>query len=650
MESTELTRQDVHIRAHNIGGIDQAEVTLPPGVTVLSGRNATNRTSFLQAIMAGLGSEKPSLKGDADEGRVELEFGDQTCTRTLTRRGDTVVFDGDPYLEDPQLADMFAFLLENNEVRRAVERGDDLREIIMRPIDTDRIEAEIAEREREKNEIDDRIEEFERLESELPDLEAERTGIQEKLAEAREEREAVQAEIDELDADLEESRSRKEDIEQAFQNLREARSELEDVEFDVEAERTSLDELEAERESLEETLAESEEAERDPEAIADRIADARRRKRALDDTLGELQSVISFNEEMLDGDGLDLDLNGDPTGDDGAVTDQLVDESEQTVCWTCGSEVERDRIAETVDLLSEIRKEKLDERNEIRSRIDELSSERSEIERSRRERERAERRLDEIESEIEATQERIDELESAREEQAEVVEELEDETERVGEGDYDEVIEKHRRANELELRIERLESELEGVEGRIQEREDAVADVEGLEEEREQIAEELTELRTRVDRIEEDAVESFNDHMDAVLDILQYENIERIWIERREREVREGRRKVTRPEFDLHIIRSTDDGQSYRDTVDHLSESEREVTGLVFALAGYLVHDVYEELPFIVLDSLEAIDSDRIARVVDYLEEHAEYFVVALLPEDAEALSEDRNYVEELAA
>ncbi|QLG29634.1 chromosome segregation protein SMC (plasmid) [Halorarum halophilum] len=650
MESPELSEQDVHVRARNIGGIDEADVTLPPGVTVLSGRNATNRTSFLQAIMAGLGSEKPSLKGDADEGRVELQIGDRTCTRTLTRRGETVVFDGDPYLDDPQLADMFAFLLENNEVRRAVERGDDLREIIMRPIDTDRIESEIRELEREKNEIDDQIREFERLESELPDLEAERREISEDLESAREELAEVQAEIDDLDTDLEESRSRKEDIEAAFQRLREARSELEDVEFDIEAEQTSLDELENEREELEYTLETTERREKDPDAIDERIADARRRKRALDDTLSELQSVISFNEEMLEGNGLDLDLEANASSDGGAVTDQLVEEGDEIVCWTCGSEVERDRVAQTVEMLGRIRKEKLDERNEIRNRIDELSSERSEIRESRRELERAESRLEEVEARIETTRERIDELEDARDDQAETVEELEEETKNVGEGDYDEVLEKHRRANELELRIERLESDLADVDGRIEEREDATADRDRLKEKRENISDQLTELRTRVDRIEEDAVESFNDHMDAVLDILQYDNIERIWIERREREVREGRRKVTRPEFDLHIIRSTASGESYRDTVDHLSESEREVTGLVFALAGYLVHDVYEELPFIVLDSLEAIDSDRIARIVDYLEDHAEYFVVALLPEDAEALSEDRNYVEELTA
>jgi len=156
---------------------------------------------------------------------------------------------------------------------------------------------------------------------------------------------------------------------------------------------------------------------------------------------------------------------------------------------------------------------------------------------------------------------------------------------------------------------------------------------EDLKAEREELADRLTELRTRVDRIEENAVEEFNEHMGTVLDILEYENLDRIWIERRETEVREGRRKVMRTRFDLHIVRSSPDGTAYEDTVDHLSESEREVTGLVFALAGYLVHDdVHETVPFILLDSLEAIDSDRIARVVDYFRTHADYLVAALLP------------------
>jgi hypothetical protein len=38
--------------------------------------------------------------------------------------------------------------------------------------------------------------------------------------------------------------------------------------------------------------------------------------------------------------------------------------------------------------------------------------------------------------------------------------------------------------------------------------------------------------------------------------------------------------------FDLYVIRSTGADAADEDTVDHLSESERKVTGLVFALAA----------------------------------------------------------------
>jgi hypothetical protein len=131
--------------------------------------------------------------------------------------------------------------------------------------------------------------------------------------------------------------------------------------------------------------------------------------------------------------------------------------------------------------------------------------------------------------------------------------------------------------------------------------------------------------------------------MDAVLEVLEYENIDRIWIERRETTERNGRQNCSKARFELHVVRSGSSGGAYRDTVDHLSKSEREVTGLVFALAGYLVHDVHETLPYILLDSMEAIDSNRIAAVVEYLQEYADYLVVAHLPEDAETVSTDHS-------
>lgn len=275
-----ISKPVVRVDVRNIGGIDEASVTLPDGVSILTGRNATNRTSFLQALMAGLGSRQSSLKGDAEEGEVALELGDETYTRTLQRRGDSVAFGGDPYLDDPELADLFAFLLENNEARQAVARGDDLREIIMRPIDTDSIDAEIRECKRERDDLETEIEKLDSLERDLPNLEADRREKVEELEAAEEDLQSVREKLDDLDTGVEESRTRKQEMEEAFQRVRDARSALDDLEFDLETERSTLAELKSEREELRETVEEAEDPDENPDRLAGRIDELRRRKRS----------------------------------------------------------------------------------------------------------------------------------------------------------------------------------------------------------------------------------------------------------------------------------------------------------------------------------------------------------------------------------
>jgi peptidoglycan hydrolase CwlO-like protein len=641
MTADQLTDSAVRIEAENIGGISEASVTLPPGVSVLTGENATNRTSFLTALMAGLGSTRASLKGDAEHGSVRLDVDGETYTRTLQRQGDTVAFSGDPFLDDPELADLFAFLLEDNEARRTIARGDGLRELLMRPVDTDRIDAEIDSCKQRRDEIEEELDRLDRLETEIPELEAERRNKKEELDSVRDELDAVQTEIEEFDRDLEQSRSRKEDLEAAFQRVRDARSELEELEFDLETDRSTLEELESERSDLQNALADAEEPEESPDRLTGRVQELRDRKRTIDDTISELGSVVSFNEEMLEDEGVGLELPDDRSS--GAPTEELV--TDEITCWTCGSSVSTDEIAATLDRLRRLRSEKLDERRDIESSIDELTEKRSELRDRRQELENARERLETVESEIETTEDRIADLESRIETKREEVEELEAEAESIEVGDHEELLDLHRESNELELRVESLESDIEALDTEIAEREEAIETRDELEAERDDVAQQLTDLRTRIEDLEADAVESFNTHMGTVLDILEYDNLGRIWIERRQERVREGRRKVEQTRFDLHIVRSAEDGSAYEDTVEHLSESEREVTGLVFALAGYLVHDVYDQLPFIVLDSLEAIDSQRIARVVEYFRTHASYITVALLPEDAAALSDEYSYI-----
>jgi DNA repair exonuclease SbcCD ATPase subunit len=636
---TELLGQRASLAVRNVGGIDETTVSFDPGITILTGRNATNRTSLLRSIMAVVGSDDASLKADADEGRVELTVGDERYVRTFTRSNGAVTTGGDPFLDDPELADLFAFLLESNEARRSVAMSEDLRELIMRPVDTDAIHAEIREREREKSRIDDELDDLDDLKGDLPGLERKRSRLEDDIEAKREELAAKEADIEALDADVDETREEKRELESRLDDLREKRSALERVRSDIDLQQDSIESLRAERRELEAEREELPDAPMGEHAeLDDEIERLRGRIDTLEREVSDLQDVIGFNEDQLDETGA-ITAHLDAGDDGGSVTDALVDDS--VVCWTCGSTVETERIASTLDQLRSVRQEKLETMRSLESELDDLKGKRRTYREQQQRQESIDRKLDDIAAELEDRETQLESLRAEREGLNDDVEALEAEIETLESDDFGDVLDLHKEANQLEFELGRLESDLDDVTDRIGSIEERLTEEDQLRSQREEVDAELRDLRTRIDRIEENAVEQFNEHMSAVLDILGYDNLERIWIERVERTVREGRQNVDKTLFELHIVRSTESGATFEDTIDHLSESEREVTGLVFALAGYLVHEVYETVPFMLLDSLEAIDSERIAALIEYVADYAEFLVAALLPEDAQALDDD---------
>ena len=641
MATSEQLADSAHFSVENVGGIDRTDVEVPPGVTVLTGKNATNRTSFLRAIMCAMGSERVSLKGDADEGGVELTLDGETFERRLSRAGDATTFEGDPYLDDPEVADLFAFLLETNDARQAAAREESLRDVIMRPVDVDAIRTEIRRLESEKGDINDELARIESRKRDLPDLERTRTTLEAEIEGKRDDLATLEDEIDDSSRNVEEGREEQAELESRLQELRETRSELESTRRKIERQEESVSSLKDERAELEADLADLPEASadghRDLSADIDRL---RTERQELNTEINELRSLIQYNEDRLDAEDYEL-LQGegaesDPRGE--AVTDGLIGADAGTVvCWTCGSSVERGQIESTIDRLRSLRSEKVEELNAVKTRLEDRKEEKREVERERKRRETVETKLDEIESELDRRTDRIDALKSTRESLTGDVEELESQVDSLESADFDEILSLHKQANQLEFEIDSLESDLDDVTGEIEAIEAEVERAEELRATRSELVEQLTDQRTKIDQIEAEAVDSFNGHMESILDLLGYGNIERIWIERIEAPT--GDDGQTR--FELHIVRTTDNGTAYEDTIDHLSESEREVTGLIFALAGYLVHDLHETVPFMLLDSLEAIDSNRIAALVEYFSDYADFLVVALLPEDAQALDDE---------
>ena len=636
----------VELSVSNIGGIDETTVSFRKGVTVLAGRNATNRTSLLQGIMAAMGSDQVSLKADATEGEVRFE-GEQRYDRQFRRKNGTVISSGEPYLKDSELADLFAFLLESNETRRAVARSDDLRELIMRPVDTAAINSRIEELESRKRTLDERLSELDSLETQLPDLRTKREQLSSEIDSLREELEQSREEINTAERDFERGRDSQSALAATMDSLQEARSELTRVRDRIETERESIDALQDERETVREQLDELPPKRRlDRDELDGEIDALRKEKTALDEEISRLQSTIQFNQQRLD----DPDDFPGTDADSGEITRQLVSANDETTltCWSCGSTVDREQIETTIDQLREFRQTKLQRRNEIQADIEKRQADRDKIERVRRERENAEQHLSSLDAEIRSRKERLEALVAESDRQNIAVAQLESIADDLEATEYDEMLEEQKRLSKLSVRLENKErereelvSEIEASEARLDEREELGA-------EREEINQELLDLRNRVDRTESDAVEAFNEHMATLLEMLEYENLERVWTERTKREVRDGLERATKSSFELRIVRTTEDGAAYEDSIEHLSESEREVIGLVFALAGYLVHDVYETVPFMLLDSLEAIDAERITTLVEYFEEFVPYLVVALLEEDAEALARDYDVIRDI--
>jgi len=643
MQQQQSQASGTSVYTRNVGGIQESEISFEPGVTVLVGRNATNRTSFLQAVMAALGSENVAMKGDADDAEVNLDTGDETYTRTFNRGQTGIERGGDPYLDDPELADLFAFLLESNEARRAVATNADLRELIMRPVDTEEIQTEIERLQGRKESLESELEAIEDRKGEIQELEARRETLREQIEETNADLEATETELDEADADPEARREEQSELETRLEALREKRAELDDVRYELDTEQESLQALKRERREHENELADLDDID-DASDIDARLGELRERKSELDTQVNELQSVIQFNEGMLDdGSAAPVKLTRD---DDGTVTDKLVDDN--VTCWTCGTAVNPEQIETTIEQLRERSQSKVGEVDRVEGEIEELQQEKRDLERTRQERERLKQRLDELDDEIDRTEVTVDELRDRRKELTGEIETVEKAVDELESEKYDEVLEVHRTANELEYELGRLEGDLAAVTDDIAEAEAHIEEESEVREELDEVNEELERLRMRIEHIESEAVDQFNEHMDSVLGLLGYANLDRIWIERVEREIRSGRRKETERAFELHVVRSTDSGAAYEDTIDHLSESEREVTGLVFALAGYLVHEVYETVPFMVLDSLEAIDADRIATLVDYFSAYSQYVLVALLPEDAAALDDEYERITDI--
>jgi len=647
------TDTDYTITIENLGGISHGEFSLPRGISTLVGRNATNRSSACRALAAALGGDESAatLKTDADEGVVKLSVGDRTYTREYTKVGQSVQKRGQTYADDADLVDTFVALFVDCPARQAVERGEDLRELLMKPVDTEEIQSRIAELKRQRADLDDLIEDAEQQKRELPGLEEDRTRLTAELDAVEEEIAGLESDVEDIESTAEtdgETTELRSELDSLRTDLSAAERRLDETQQQLEFRADEREELLDERDSVESQLEAFDDAAKLDDQIAEletEIQQLSAQRTRLDQAVEDLQSVIQANETFLEEDIETVGLLSDDS-----VTDALDPDSQTVECWTCGTAVEQGDISTRIETLREIAAHHRTEITELAEDISQLDRKKASYESKLEEYEKLTRRVEELDDRIEQHADNIQELERQREEIAAEIDDLEDQVATVEaeieqvetreEEETTEFVEAHKKLTELERERGRLENQIADTDRQIDEIQTLDEKRADAEDQRALITEELEELRGRIDRLETELVETLNSIMEDLIQRLEYNNIARVWLERQTADAE------TDSSFELHIVREGEDGTVYEDTVDTLSESEREVIGLVVSLAGYLVHDVDQKVPFLILDSVEMIDGKRLAALLEYIdaETDVEFLSVALLPKDAASAEEAADF------
>ena len=596
------------LRIENVGGIDETELEFENGTTLVTGRNASNKTSLLRALLFAFGEDEVPIRTGADRARVEMSLGDATVERTATDQGRGISISGRPFVDDPeqkQLFSRFAGLLETNPLRTAVQTNTAFEDLLKEPMNIDSLEAKRADKLARKRELQSRLDDLDGVDDELSSAESD-------LETRRQELEELEAELDTLYEDLPEEEN------DELENLRQRRTELVSERERLTAQ---IDDTEAAIERVDSTIADVEEqlngidTERDTQSLRNRRAEIRDELEDIERRIDTLQSALTANRAMLETDMRDL-----------FEYESGIDE-DRYECWACGNQAPESAFESVVDRIGELISEEKAQKKEYRPELEEIEEELESAEKAKRERSRLEERIQSLrskqESRADSLEEKRDQLAAVEEKLAAVDEEIREEKE----DRADDQSEVSQRIEETRVDVETKRREIKRLESRISELRDRQDERSSVRDELETVTDEIQELTNRIENLETDLRTTFNDAMEELLEVLDFESVERMWLS---------------GDFEIVVAREVD-GTVREDSVENLAESERGMIGLVLGLAGYLAYDVEEVAPVLILDSLGEFDAERTNRLIDYFSEHTEYLFAAVHPEQVEEGADRQN-------
>jgi chromosome segregation ATPase len=570
------------IDIEHVAGILAGSATIEPGRNAVRASNWQGKSSFVEAVKTALGVSTALTEGRS-AGRVQLHTPDGDVDVTLRREDGTVTREGEPYLADEYdriRARLFACPDETNAVRRAVRAGENLEEVLLRPLDFENLDERIADTRRERDQVETELEAAEEARKRLPTIAEKVSRLESELGELREQRDRLDATDD---AGRPDTGDAQRDLAGAQSDLEQAEKRIERLERAIERREDRLAETRETLSTLEVPDVDDVEAEHD--AARDRLAEIKREVEVL-------QSIHAANDVVLSENRLDriTDVDRELTGD-------------TVVCWTCGSETPRSALADQLEELGERLTLLRADLETERDRVEELEARLADVTQTRQRERELETEIADLEDEL---ADRRESLADARENRAEASARVDELTDAVD----DTVAE----LTDLESDIRYREAELSDAREERSSLEARSDQVEVLREERETLQDELEALRTRRDEVTRGTREAFDESLAEVL-------------ERFDTGFETARLTA---DFELVVAR---DGREA--SLDALSEGELELLGFVAALAGFEAFDVGETVPVMLVDGVGGLADDNLHALVDYLEDRVDYLVFTAYPEYA---------------
>ncbi|MEZ3165089.1 archaea-specific SMC-related protein [Halorubrum miltondacostae] len=601
----------LELEVSNIGGIEKETFEISPGVTLVTGPNASNKTSLLKAFAFALGAESAPLRSGSTEGWVGLSNGDIDVHRQVTHVNGETKVSGQSLLEttegpsgDPSSLATFINLLEFNPFRTAIRHGDPIESLLMGPLDIEDLEAERAKL----------IESKKNLDSKISDLD----GSRAELERVQEKRESINAELDELHEQLSDLRSRRDSAEEQdelseyHQKQADLNAERAQLSSDIQDITDSIDRLEEQRQAAVEDVDEAQqEAEvYDPDEIRRNRRELHERLDTANERIETLQTAVTANREMLD---LDIDWAG---------SHEHSISADRIRCWACGSMADRNRFEATIEEILDSIADERGKRDELKPQLDELDEDLEAYNNAQSRAADSKDRVRELKKRIEQRQ---NSLQTKRELLADVNEELADVQQQI-----DEVRETHNgQSDKFDDEIEQTQKKVLSKQSELTRLDSVLSDVRAdikkcdeLTQQREDLRGRIQSLTDEIEQAEQRLRESFNTTVADLIERLEFDSFERIWLD---------------GSFEIVVAREIE-GTIHRSPIAHLSEGERELVGLVCGLAGYLTYDLDEAIPVLLLDSLGAFDIERLEPLISYFSDRTEYLLVAVYPEIAEQI------------